>query len=101
MVVKRHRPYSQLKPLPIPKEPITELSIDFIIGLPLVIFEEREVDTILMIVNRYIKYSFFFPVTQAMTAGDLAELFHHKIELIYRPPSRIMTDRGSLFVSKF
>jgi len=55
--ISRHRPYSKLLVLPIPQEPILELIIDFIIGLPPTKIRTGEVaNTILVIINRYISF---------------------------------------------
>jgi transposase InsO family protein len=100
-VSKRHRPYGSLESLPIPRRPMDELSMDFVTGLPVVIFEGREVDAILVIVDRFTKFTHFFPVNITMNAADLAELFHKEIELRYGAPRGIISDRGSVFTSKF
>ena len=97
----RHRPYGQLVSLPIPDRPWQETSMDFITGLPVTIHEKREVDSILVIVDRFSKFVRFFPVHTTMTASDLAELYHNEIELQYGPQEGIVSDRGSLFTSKF
>jgi hypothetical protein len=75
--------------------------MDFITGLPPTIHKGIEVDSILVIVDRFTKFSKFFPVHTTMTAGELAELFHYEIELQYGPQEGIVSDRGSVFTSKF
>ena len=55
--------------------------MDFITSLPVTIYEKREVDSILVIVDRFLKFVRFFPVYTIITASDLAELYHNKIEL--------------------
>lgn len=97
----RHRPYGELQSLPIPYRPFAELSMDFITGLPTVIFEGRECDAILVIVCRLTKFSRFLPVSTTMSAGDLAELFFDRIELEYGNPEGIVSDRGPIFTSRF
>jgi hypothetical protein len=97
----RHRPYGKLESLPIPTRPFTELSMDFITGLPPAIYKGEHVDAILVIVDRYTKWSLFFPVSSTITAAGLAELFHNEVELKYGAPEGIVSDRGSIFTSKF
>lgn len=63
-----------------------ELFIDFIIGLPLIMHKDREVDVILVIVDRYIKYIIFLPVSIIITIVDLIELFYIEVELCYGAP---------------
>ena len=101
MVPKRHKPYGKLENLPIPKGPWQELSMDFITGLPPVFYRDAEVDAILVIVDRFTKYSLFLPVATTITASELAELFHNKVELRYGVPLGIVSDRGSVFTSEF
>jgi transposase InsO family protein len=97
----RHRPYGTLESLPIPPRPWAELSMDFITGLPPTIFKGEYVDAILVIVDRYSKWSLFFPVPSTIDAAGLAELFHNEVELRYGPPDGVVSDRGSIFTSKF
>jgi Integrase zinc binding domain len=72
--VARHRPYGLLTPLPLPLKPMSEFSIDFITELPPVLYKHDVVDMILVIVDRYTKYSFYFPLSKYTDAGQLAEL---------------------------
>lgn len=99
--IPRHRPYGKLESLPIPSRPFTELTMDFITGLPQTIFHDKTVDAILVIVDRFTKICLFFPVSTRMTADELAELFHNEVELRFGPPAGIVSDRGSIFTSKF
>lgn len=101
ITAKRHKPYGELHPLPIPSRPFIELSMDFVTGLPPTLHDSKLVDAILVIVDRFTKWSLFFPVSSTITAGELAELFHNSVELRFGPPEGIISDRGSLFTSKF
>jgi len=101
IVARRHRPYGTLVSLPIPSRPFQELSMDFITGLPPSIYNKEEVDSVLVIVDRYTKYSIFLPVAVTITAADLAAIFHDAVELRFGPPKGIVSDRGSVFTSKF
>ena len=100
-VSKKHKPYGKLNPLPLPERPMQELTMDFVTGLPSVVFEGREVDAILVIVDRFTKYTLMFPISTTMTASELAELFYNEVELQFGPPKGIVSDRGSLFASSF
>ena len=52
------------------------MTIDFIIGLPPTKTRTREVaNAILVIVNRYMKFSGYFAVIIMITAVELADLF--------------------------
>ena len=97
----RHRPYGELESLPIPQRPFSDLSMDFITHLPQTIHKNDTVDAILVIVDRFSKYAIFLPVLSRIDAVQLAELFHQEIELRFGPPNSIVSDRGSVFTSKF
>ena len=50
--------------------------MDFIIGLPPTkIRTEKVANTILVIVNRYIKFLGYFAITTIITAAELVDLF--------------------------
>lgn len=101
VVARRHRPYGSLESLPIPRRPWVEISMDFITGLPVSHYNGRDVDSILVIVDRFTKYSIFLPVMTTINAADLAELFHKEIELRFGAPEGIISDRGPIFTSQF
>jgi hypothetical protein len=101
VTAKRHKPYGKLQPLPIPSRPFAEISMDFVTGLPPTTYNGKPVDAILVIVDRFTKWSLFLAVSTTITAAELAELFHNHIELRFGPPEGIVSDRGSLFTSKF
>ena len=61
---------------PIPQGPILELIMDFIIGLPPAKIRIGEVtNTILVIINRYIKFLGYFTIIITITAVELVDLF--------------------------
>jgi hypothetical protein len=97
----RHKPYGKLESLPLPTRPFSELSMDFITGLPPTLHGINPVDSILVIVDRFSKWSLFFPVSSTVTAAELAVLFHQEVELRFGPPDGIISDRGQIFTSKF
>lgn len=77
-----------------------ELAMDFVTGLPPVWHKGQLVDAILVVVDRFSKWTFFLPVSKDITASELASIFHETIETKYRPPKGIVSDRGSVFLSK-
>ena len=97
----RHRLYSELLVLPIPQGPILKLTIDFITGLPPTKIKTGEVaNTILVIVNRYTKFSGYFAVIITITAVELADLFL-KRQLLFSILRGIISNRGTVFNSAF
>jgi len=62
--------------LPIPQGPILKLTINFIIGLPPTKIRTRKVtNTILIIINRYIKFLGYFTIIITIIVAELVDLF--------------------------
>lgn len=99
--VRRHRPYGQLQPLPVPSRPSEGLSMDFITDLPPSMLRGTIHDAILVIVDRFTKLSTFIPCKKSINAEELADLVTEKVFNIYGYPDSIVSDRGSLFTSGF
>lgn len=99
---RRHKPYGTLGKLPQPKDVWEEISIDFVTGLPPVLYQSEEVDAIMVVVDRFSRFALFYPVRTDMTAGEFAQLFHNEVELRYAgAPKGIVSDRDKLFTSEF
>ncbi|MBW0537703.1 hypothetical protein O181_077418 [Austropuccinia psidii MF-1] len=92
-----HKKLGLLKPLPIPIGPWIFLSMDCITQLPL----SNSFDSILVIVDRFSKMAFFIPTMSSIPSLDLAHSFIKNIFSNNGLPSRIVSGRGSLFVSSF
>ncbi|MBW0476512.1 hypothetical protein O181_016227 [Austropuccinia psidii MF-1] len=92
-----HKNFVLLKPFQIPNAPWIFLSMDFITQFAL----SNSFDSILVIVDRFSKIKVFIPKMPSMTSLDLAYLFIKNIFSKHGLPSRILSDRGSLFVSSF
>ena len=97
----RHRPYGELKALPLPKKPWKELSMDFITGLPPSKRRGIVYDAILVVVDRFTKMVRYLPTTKTVDAAQLAELLFEEVALRYGMPEGIVSDRGSIFTSGF
>ncbi len=98
----RHKPYGKLQSLPVPNSKWSDLTMDFVTGLP----ESRDwngavYDTILVVVDRLTKMTHYIPVTKTVTAEDLAEILTREIVRLHGLPTSIVTDRGSLFTSNY
>jgi len=98
---KRHKPYGELQSLPIPEKPFQEVSMDFIVGLPPSRLGAQVFDSILVIVDRFTKFSLYIPTTKKITAEALAQLVERKLLAKYGLPEGILSDRGSVFTSDF
>ena len=69
--VVRHAPFGLLNPLPIPAEPRSSVSLDWITDLPPLHYH----DAILVVVDRLTKMAIFIPTTKSMSAPDVASVF--------------------------
>lgn len=97
---RRHRPYGELQPLPVPNGPWQELTMDFITDLPPSKTRGRVWDAILVIVDRYSKMSLYIPAEKTWKAEDLADAFIERVISRFGVPKGIVSDRGSLFISR-
>ena len=99
---RRHRPYGELQPLPVPEGPWQEIAMDFVTGLPPSEFRDKLYDAILVIICRYSKQALYLATTKDLTAEGLADLLLNDVFLKgYGFPTGIVTDRGSLFTSDY
>jgi transposase InsO family protein len=73
------------------------ISMDFIDGLPL----SKGKNCILVIVDRFSKYSHFVPLAHPFTAQSVAKLFLHNIYRLHGLPASIISDRDKVFTSRF
>ena len=86
-----------LQSLPVPERIWTDLTMDFIVGLP----EVRGFDSIYVVVDRLSKYAHFIPCSSSITADGVAKLFLNHIWKLHGFPRSIITDRDPKFVSAF
>ncbi|KAL5731844.1 hypothetical protein ACHQM5_004534 [Ranunculus cassubicifolius] len=86
-----------LQPLPTPDKPWTDISMDFIEGLP----SSGNKNTILVIVDRFSKYSHFVALKHPFTASTVAQLYLDSVFKLHGLPQKIISDRGSVFLSQF
>lgn len=90
-------PAGLLQPLPIPTRIWTDISMDFIIGLP-----QCEGKTVIrVVVDRLSKYAHFLPFSHPYTATFMAQLFVENIFKLHGMPTSIVCDRDPVFMSKF
>ncbi len=88
--------------MPVPTYWWKDLSIDFVIGLPISAnWKGDSYDSILVIIDRLTKMVHYVPVKVTIDTLGLAEVIIDIIVRHHGVPESIVTDRGSLFTSKF
>jgi hypothetical protein len=87
-----------LQPLTIPLWKWDDISMDFIVGLPLT---ARKKDSIWVIVDRLTKTAHFIAVHTTHSVQDYAELYIDQIVCLHGIPKTIVSDRGTQFVARF
>jgi hypothetical protein len=97
---RRHCSYGELQPLPAPEGPWQELSMDFITDLPPSRHRGGIADAILVIVDRFSKMALYIPAEKSWKAEDLADAFIERVISRFGTPKGIVSDRGSLFISR-
>lgn len=97
----RHKPYGMLERVAQPTRPFETISLDFITGLPPSRWRNKVYNAILVVVDLYTKFCFYIPCTKDIDAQDLAELIFARVVAFVGMPQNLVSDRGSLFTSKF
>ena len=87
-----------LKPLSIPEWKWDEIGMDFITGLPRT---QKGNNAIWVVIDRLSKVAHFLPIREDITASQLADLYVSWILPLHGVPKKIISDRGSLFTSRF
>ena len=80
-----------------PEAPWEIISIDIIGPLP----ESNGKDAILTIVDRFSKMIHIFPISSTITSKGVAQIFHDQVFKLHSTPKKVISDRGSQFISSF
>ena len=81
----------------IPTTPWTDVSLDFVEGLP----KSQGYEVTLVVVDRLTKYSHFVPISHPYSAAKVASLYMHNIFKLYGLLASIVSDRDATFTSLF
>ena len=95
--IQNQKPIGLLTPPKQAELPWKSITVDFITGLP----TSDGFDAILVVVDRYTKYSLFIPCFKTCNARELAQLFLKNVFLMFGTPNEIISDRGVVFTSNF
>ncbi|CUA73094.1 Transposon Ty3-G Gag-Pol polyprotein [Rhizoctonia solani] len=90
-------PVGLLKPLQIPERPWEHIAYDLIVGLPL----SEGFDAILSVIDRFSKMAHFIPTHSTATSQDIANLFITYVWKLHGLPLSTVSDRGTVFHSKW
>jgi hypothetical protein len=82
----------QMQPFSIPAWKWDDISMDFIVGLPLT---PRKHDSIWVIVDRLTKIAHFIPVHTTYSAECYAETYVDLVVRLHGVPKTILSDRGT------
>jgi hypothetical protein len=89
LVTHYKKPGGLLQPLSIPEWKWDNISLDFIVGLPLM---ARKFDSILVIVDRLAKSTHFIPVNSKYRVEKYAEIYITSVLYLHGVPKTIISD---------
>ena len=90
-------PAGLLQPLAIPTKPWSDVSLDFVEGLP----TSQGFEVILVVVDRLTKYVHFIPLSHPYTVAKVVGLYMQCVFKLRGLPTFIVSDRDATFTSNF
>jgi hypothetical protein len=92
------KPGGLLQPLSIPGWKWDDISMDFIVRLPMT---ARKFDSIWVIVDRLSKSAHFIPINTNYKVQKYADIYIAHMLCLHGVSKTIISERGSLFVARF
>ena len=86
-----------LQPLPVPSTSWEVVSMDFIEGLP----QFGSFNAILVVVDKFSKFSHFIPLRHPFTAASIAKIFMDQVYRLHGLSRAIVSDRDRIFTNNF
>ncbi len=94
----RQLPYGQLQPVGKAQQPLEELSLDFIVGLP---FTPKGNNCLMTVTDKFSKFIRLVPGNETDKAENWAEQYFNIVYPTWGIPSRLISDRDPKFTSDF
>ncbi len=97
----RHHSYDEMQVLPHLNSLWKKVIMNMITGLSSSKHSNSVYDAILMVVDCYIKMTWYISISKTLITMQLADVFFEKIVCCYRTLKEIVSDRGSIFTSSY
>lgn len=95
------RPLGLLHPLGVPTTPWKQVGMDFMVGLPPVVYAGVTVDAIFTVTDYLSKMVVLVPLASTASAAEVATLFFRAVVSRFGIPTSIVSDRDPKFTSTF
>jgi hypothetical protein len=97
----RHKPFGQLQPVDIPATPFEMITLDLVVKLPDVPFDNNNYDSFMTVTDKLTKMVTIILGREDWNAERWAQAFWHCYYRRWGIPQRVISDRGKIFLSEF